>query len=123
MNGYNFTFALISLATLAGLIYFASLGVIAAIVTLVVLFTILLVGIGAGIALAITRMMADKAQRSFIDNAQENLTIMAALQRIQNQQNQTLLQQLGIVAKLPAPQSNPVDSLLIEEGIFEEIEK
>lgn len=125
MNGYNFTFGLIILAVLAGLIYAASLGMITAIVTLAVLLTIVLTAMGAGIALAATKMMTDKAQKAFMDNAQENLSIMAALQRIQNQQNQTLMQQLGQVARLPQPepQLNLKDSLLIEDGIFEELEQ
>lgn len=124
MNGYNFTFSLISLGVMGGLIYLASVGSLAAAITLAVLLTILLTAMGAGIALFATKMMTDKAQQAFMDNAQENLSIMGALQNIQNKQNQALMQQLGTVARLPQPPPglDMGKSLLIEDGIFEELE-
>jgi hypothetical protein len=54
-----------------------------------------------------------------MDNAQENLSIMSALQNIQSKQNQTLMQQLGQVSRLPQPQQPFVT---IENGIFDELE-
>lgn len=123
MNRYSFSFALVILAVIAGLIYAASLGIMAALLTLAVLGTVLLIALGAGIALAATRLMAEKEQRAFIDNAHENLAIMQTLQTIQNQQNEQLLKQAKALTQAqPTPfTAKPV--LLIEDGIFEELDK
>ena len=124
LNVYSFVLILILLAILAGLIYAATLGSLAAAVILAILATILLVSLGAGIALATQRMANDKSQADFVNNARENLAMMQALQRVQNAQNQTLMQQLGRAARLPDPQANPDLShvLMIDDGIFEELE-
>lgn len=124
MNGYNFTFATILLATIGGLIYLASLGSLAAIVTLAILLTILLIGLGAGITWLSVNLMTRQQERQFRDNVSENIGIMRQMQQLQNEQNKGLMGQLATVAKLPAPaaQPNPLDSLLIEDGIFNELE-
>lgn len=124
MNGYSFTLATLFLATMALLIYAASWGSVTALVTLAVVLTIVLVAVGSIIALIATKIMADQKQREFSDNAQENLSIMLALQKIQNQQHAALMQQLNQATRLPQPVA-PVDlskSLLIEDGIFAELD-
>lgn len=124
MNGYTFSFVTLLLATLAGLIYLASVGSMTAIVTLAILLTILLIALGAGITWLSIAQMAKQQERQFRDNVSENIGIMREMQTLQNKQNQTLMQQLGTVARLPQP-TLPIDlknSLLIEDGIFEELE-
>lgn len=124
MNKYNFFFSLIVMATLAGLIYLANEGHLGAIVTLAVLLTILLIALGAGITWLSIAQMAKQQERQFRDNVSENVSIMREMQSLQNAQNKTLMQQLGTVARLPQPQTG-VDlskNLLIEEGIFSELE-
>lgn len=123
MNSYTFSFSLIILATLAGLIYFASVGSVAAIVTLAIVLTILLIALGAGLTWLSIAQMAKQQERQFRDNVSENIGIMREMQGLQNQQNKTLMQQLGTVARLP--QAAPQDlsnSLLIEDGLFSELE-
>jgi hypothetical protein len=125
MNGYTFALSLIWLAILAGLVYLAAAqGSIVAAVILAILATVLLVGLGAGITLATQRMANEKSQADFVNNAKENLAIMASLQRVQNSQNQTLMQQLKQAARLPEPPPgfDPGGALLIEEGVFDELE-
>ncbi|MBE7474895.1 MAG: hypothetical protein HS114_37655 [Anaerolineales bacterium] len=123
MNRYTFTFALIMLAVIVGLIYAASWGNVAALVTLVIGLTVFLIALGAGIALAATKLMAEKQQKAFRDNAHENLAMMQALQTIQNQQNEQLLKQAkALTPPLPTPfVAKP--ALLIEDAIFEELDK
>jgi hypothetical protein len=123
MNGYNFSFATILLAALAGLIYLANLGSMAAIVTLAILLTILLIGLGAGIAWLSINLMGRQEERRFRDNVSENIGIMKQMQSLQNAQNQTLMSQLSTVAKLPAPAPG-VDlstALDITDGVFSEL--
>lgn len=124
MNAYTFSFATILLATIAGLIYLASLGSMAAVVTLAILLTILLIGLGAGITWLSVSLMTRQQERQFRDNVSENIGIMRQMQQLQNEQNKGLMGQLATVAKLPAPaaQPNPLDSLLIEDGIFSELD-
>lgn len=124
MNGYNFTFGLIILGALAGLVYLANLGSLAAIVTLAILLTILLIGLGASLTWLSINLMARQQERQFRDNVSENIGIMRQMQQLQNEQNKGLMGQLATVAKLPAPaaQPNPLDSLLISDGIFDELE-
>lgn len=124
MNGYTFSFVTLILATLAGLIYLANEGHLGAIVTLAVLLTILLIALGAGITWLSIAQMSKQQERQFRDNVSENIGIMRNMQSLQNQQNQTLMQQLNTVSRLPQPQPG-IDvskSLLIENGIFEELE-
>ncbi|MBE7469623.1 MAG: hypothetical protein DPW09_17800 [Anaerolineae bacterium] len=124
MNGYNFTFSLIILGIIGGLIYAASVGSLAALATLAIVLTILLIAMGAGIALVAVKLMAEKEQKAFMDNAHENLTIMQALQTIQNQQNEQLLRQAKqLTGAMIPPVTAPAQALMIEDGIFEELDK
>lgn len=123
MNGYTFSFVTLILATLAGLIYLASVGSMTAIVTLAILLTILLIALGAGITWLSIAQMAKQQERQFRDNVSENVSIMREMQSLQNAQNKTLMQQLGTVARLPQPQQADLSkSLLIENGVFSELE-
>ncbi len=122
MNGYTFGFSSLLLATIAFLVYAASLGIVAAMVTLAVLLTLALVAAGAGIALSATRIMSNQAQATFRDNTSENLGIMRELQGLQNQQNTQLLRQAAAVSRLPAAPVVGNPALLIEDGIFAELD-
>lgn len=116
MNGY--IFILILLIFLSVLIYAASAGMMTAIVILAIIGTVTLIAVGAGIVILAVRIMSEKEQKAFRDNTRENLAIMNAMQSVQNKQNATLLQQVG---KLPAS-SDIAGALLIEDGIFAELE-
>ncbi len=122
MNGYTFGFSTLLLGTIAFLVYAAALGSIAAMVTLAVILTLTLVTAGVGIALSATRIMSNQAQAAFRDNTSENLGIMRELQGLQNQQNTQLLRQAAAVSKLPAAPVVNSPALLIEDGIFAELD-
>lgn len=122
MNGYTFLLALVGLAVMALLIAAVANGSLLAGIVLAVLVTVLLISTGAGITLLTQRMAIEKSQIDFINNAKENLAIMQSLQRVQNQQNATLMQQLGQTARLPEPARNGNDSLIIDAAIFDELE-
>ncbi len=122
MNTQTLIFSLVITGLLAGLVWLAAEGSLVAVAVLAIVGTILVFVCGALIAVYVVRVMNDRAQQQFMDNAQENLGIMQQLQSIQNKQNQTLMRQLGQVAKLPrtTPQSN--NMLVIEDGVFDELE-
>ena len=66
-----------------------------------------------------------REQDRFEDNARENLAIMAAMQKVQNQQNTQLLKQARETQRiLPEPRGDVVDidALLVEEDVFAELE-
>ena len=116
------TLTILTLAILAALVWLAILGYVLAYVGLAVLVTIILIGLGLSFGLIHQKIASDRQQQAFIDNAQENLSIMNTLQTIQNKQNQTLMQQLGAVSRLPQPQRPTNNNFLIEDGIFDELE-
>jgi uncharacterized membrane protein YeiB len=120
MNGYHFTTVLVILAGLTALTLAAVAGSLPAAVILAVLVTVLLVGIGAGIALAVQKLANEKSQADFVANAKENLALMSSLQSVQNRQNQTIMQQLSQAARLPLP-ANGADNFFIDDGIFNEL--
>jgi hypothetical protein len=113
---------LILLAVIAGLVWLAVAGYIIGYILLAILGTVLLVGLGEVFSIIRDKIAAQRQQQAFMDNAQENLSIMQTLQGIQNQQNTALLKQLGQVSRLPQQQSNTQGVLLIEDGIFDELE-
>lgn len=110
----------LGLAILAGLVWLATLGYILAYVILAVLAAVGLIGLGLSFGLIQQKIAADRQQQVFMDNAQENLSIMNTLQSIQNKQNSTLMQQLGAVSRLPVPPAQN-GNFLIEDGIFDEL--
>ena len=110
-----------ALAVIGGLLYLAMGGNVWAAGILFSGWSILCVVIGWSLSLIQQDKAAAKEQQAFSANVKENLAIMAAVQTVQNKQNQTLLNQLGSVARLP--QAAPMaDSLLIDDGIFEELD-
>lgn len=116
-----FVLVLLALGILAGLVWLAVTGSIIAGVILGAILAVVFVAIGLSFGLIHEKITSDRQQQQFMDNAQENLSIMGALQKIQNQQNQTLMQQLGTVSRLPQPPT-PNGNFLIEDGIFDELE-
>lgn len=112
---------LIGLAILAGLVWLAILGYLIAYIILTGLAVVGLVMLGLSYGFIYQKVAADRQQQLFMDNAQENLGIMQALQRVQNEQNKGLIQQLNQVNRLPQPPSNN-GSFLIEDGIFDELD-
>jgi len=107
-------------AILAALVWLAALGSTLAYIALAVLTTVGLIGLGLSFGLINTKIAGDQQQRLFMDNAQENLSIMSALQSVQNKQNQNLMQQLGQVSRLPQPGQQ--NGFMIADGIFDELE-
>lgn len=115
------------LLTLAGsivaLVYLARGGDVWAVSILVAVWTLLTVSFGAFIVIYVNRQQTARQQADFAENAKENLAMMQQLQRIQNEQNKTLMHQLGQTARLPATQSNGSGpAWLIEDGIFDELD-
>lgn len=121
MNGHTFAFALLVLALLALLVYLAAAGSVAALLVLAILLTVALVAVGAGIALVTQHQANQKQQQDFVNNAKENMALMAGIQTIQNRQNHTLMEQLRTTARLPE-QANG-NGLLIDAGIFDELDE
>lgn len=107
-------------AVFGALVWLAALGYLLAYIALAVLATVALIGLGLSFGLIHTKIAAERQQQMFMDNAQENLTIMSALQSVQNKQNQALMQQLNQVSRLPQPQTN--NGFQIAEGIFDELD-
>ena len=81
-----------------------------------------IIGIGLAYNLIATKITIDNQQRTFLDNAKENLGIMSAMQSIQNKQNSSIMSQLGRVARLPEP-TQPAIGLEVDDIIFEEMEQ
>ena len=75
------------------LITMARQGDRAAIAVLAVLASVVLILVGWGISTLTSAIHTKREQRQFIDNAKENLAIMEAMQRVQNQQNSMLIRQ------------------------------
>ncbi len=124
MNGYNFALVLIFLGILAFLVYAVAQGSLIAGVVLAIVVTILLVCVGAGIALVTQKMANDKAQGDFMANAKENLSIMALMQKVQNLQNKTVMDQLKGTARLSLPEPGErVDVLEYDDIVFEELDE
>jgi membrane protein required for beta-lactamase induction len=111
----------IGLAVFGILVYLATLGYGFAFLLLGALGTLFLISVGLVYNLIANKIQADSQQQAFMDNAKENLSIMSALQGIQNKQNQTIMSQLGRVARLPEP-SQPM-GLDFDDIIFEELEQ
>lgn len=112
----------LAVAVISGLFYLAMAGSTWATGILFSGWSILCLVIGWALSMIQQDKAATKEQEAFSANLKENLAIMSAVQTVQNKQNQTLLNQLGTVARLPQPAA-PIDSLLIDDGIFEELEQ
>ena len=64
-----------------------------AIAVLAVIASVVLILIGWGFSTLTSAIHARREQRQFMANAQENLAIMSAMQKVQNQQNAMLMKQ------------------------------
>lgn len=122
MNTQTLIFSGIVASLLAVLTWLASTGSMIAVAMLAIIGTILVFISGALIAIYVVKVMNDRAQQQFMDNAQENLQIMSQLQTIQNKQNSTLMQQLGQVSRLPDKNNGYQPVFQIEDGVFDEID-
>lgn len=112
-----------ALAVIGGLLYLAMVGNVWAAGILFSGWSILCVVIGWSLSMIQQDKAAAKEQQTFMSNAKENLAIMGALQSVQNKQNQSLMQQLGQVSRFPQAGPDLSASLLIDDGIFEELEQ
>lgn len=125
MNKYTFSLILVILAILAGLGYLANEGSVTALIVFTVVVTCVLIGLGSLLTWSAINLMTRQQERQFRDNVSENIGIMREMQSLQNQQNKTLMTQLGTVARLPqaAPPLDLSKSLLIDDGIFTELDQ
>lgn len=127
MSRYSFYLSLICLGMVAFLGWLAYGGSIPAMIFLVMLTTFLLMAAGAGMALTVQRMANEKSQQDFVANAKENLALMQAQQRVQNMQNQTIMEQLTKVARLPelgpGNGNSGLEAFIIDQDVFGELEE
>lgn len=108
------------LAVIGGLIYLAMGGNVVASSILFALWSIFCVVVGWLLSYLQNRTQASREQQAFSANVKENLAIMGALQNVQNKQNATLMSQLGRAARLPETDNG--STLLIDDGVFSELE-
>lgn len=108
---------IIALAILAGLIYLATAGVVIAYVTLAVIATAGLIGLGLGVGIIHQRIAADRQQSDFVANAKENMQLLQQQQRLLNAMNQNSIVRNG--HNQPPPVGG---NFLIEDGIFDDLD-
>ena len=95
----------------------------ASIAILAVWAALFLVLVGGGIALAFMAMQYKMEQSRFKQNVNENLAMMGAVQRVQNQQNAMLLRQAREGQRaLLAPGSETIDALEYDDAVFSELD-
>ena len=105
------------------LIAMARQGERAAIAVLAVLGAVILILTGWGFSTLTNAINARREQQNFMANVRENLAIMNAMQRAQNQQNAMLLNQAKETQKaLPSGDVWDVDALAMDDSVFEELE-
>lgn len=107
-------FLLTLIGLIVTLVYFARQGDIWSAATLAALWTMGAIIVGALIVLYVVRQRDKQGDNTFIANARENLLIMQQLQRLQNLQNKGLMNQNG--------SPPPANGLMIDDGIFDELE-
>lgn len=110
-----------ALAVLGALLYLAMVGNVWATGILFSGWSILCVVIGWSLSMVQQDKAASKEQQAFSANLKENVTLMAAMQTVQNRQNQGLMSQLITTPRLPSP-SMGADGLVIDNAIFDELE-
>jgi uncharacterized membrane protein len=116
--------ALFWLGFLAWLVISASQGNTESIAILAVLAAVVLILLGVGIAVLVIYALARREEARFIQNTRENLAMMTAMQRIQNQQNALLLKQAREAHwLLPAGEVPDSDALAMDESVFDELEE
>lgn len=112
----------LALAVIGGLLYLAMVGNVWAAGILFSGWSILCVVIGWSLSMIQQDKATTKEQQAFSANLKENLTIMSAVQTVQNKQNQSLMSQLGQVSRFPQAAPDLSAALLIDDGIFQELE-
>jgi uncharacterized membrane protein YhiD involved in acid resistance len=116
--------SLFIIGLLIWLIAMARQGDRAALAVLAVLASIILILVGWGFSTLTNAINARREQQHFMNNVRENLAIMNAMQRVQNQQNTMLLKQAKEATKaLPSGSAWDIDALVMDESIFEELEE
>ncbi len=123
MNKETLIFSFLITSLLTGLVWLSVSGYIIAVIILSVLTTILIFVAGSLLTIKTVTVMQDRAQQQFTDNAQENMMIMNQLQKVQNLQNKSLMDQHKTLAQLPAKTivNEPNDALIFDEDIFSEL--
>jgi hypothetical protein len=95
-----------------------------AIAVLAVVASVILILVGWGFSTLTNAISARREQQNFVANARENLAIMNAMQRVQNQQNAMLLKQARDTQKaLPAGDLVDIDALVMDDTVFDELEE
>jgi hypothetical protein len=114
--------AFVIVAVLGYLYWMARQGDRASIAILAVLAAVVLILLGVGIAVLFQWMAARREETAFIQNAKENMAIMASMQRVQNAQNVGLLRQAREMQRaLPAPEGETIDGLEYDDAVFAEL--
>lgn len=91
------------------LVWYTSQGSTAAAMTLGGLIALILLTIGYALSQSSIWFNHRRNQQDFMDNARENMQIMATMQRVQNAQNQQLLKQAKEMPKLASGEDNVFD--------------
>jgi hypothetical protein len=107
-----------------------------AIITITALVVLTLVGLGVGMTLLVlnhaykheerrAKAIAEQEQARFVDNARENIALMAGMQRVQNQQNAMLLKQARESTRLlPSPNGGNVDAgFTFDDALFDDMDE
>lgn len=121
--------AILSLAFVGGMVWLvtqARQGDVASIAVLAVMASVLLILVGWGFSTLTNAMNARQEQRHFMNNVRENMAIMGAMQKVQNQQNSLLLKQAREAQRqLPAPEGDVIDmdSLTWDEEVFSNLDE
>ena len=111
-------FALV-IGIFAILIWLASAGSLIAAFVLGVLTAAVMIFAGSGISLIQAHIAAKKEQENFNANAKENLSIMLAMQKVQNSQNGQLLKQAREMPLIGQNGQPPFDFV---DGVFDDLE-
>ena len=129
MTRFTFATIILFLLMLAGLGYMASQGSVAAALAVGAVLAIACVIVGVVLTVLAIYAGARREQTAFSANARENLQIITAMQRVQNLQNTALMRQAMAAGRgLPPGQApdelgGPGDALLMEDGVFSELEE
>jgi len=109
------------LAAIGGLLYLAMTGSVWAIAILVAVACIFCLVLGYGLSMLQNHSQTAREQAQFVNNARENLGIMAGLQKAQNLQNRGIQQQIQTSTNLPGPDDKTNGQFVIEQGIFDHL--
>lgn len=124
LNSYGFTLIMIIIlmALLAWAIHSALNGSQLAILVVGVTIGVALTSVGHIFSLFHLWISAKHEERRFNANLRENLTLMGAMQRVQNDQNSVLLKQVKDLSKMqPEALPSPDEALIFDNMIFEDL--